>query len=71
MKLLLSLLLPILCFGQHNFVKVTAFRIVDPNRIGHTIITGFIDENPYLGSRIQAVLSEDERVVNGLLALKK
>jgi len=71
MKLLLSLLLPMFCFAQHNFVKVTAFRIVDPDRIGHTVITGFIDENPYLGSRIQAVLSEDERIANGLLALKK
>lgn len=72
MKLLLSLLvLPLLCLAQNNFVKVTAYRMVDGQRVGHTTIKEFMSEDPYVGARIQAYQSEDETLAQQLIALKK
>lgn len=72
MKLLLSLLLlPLVCLAQNNFVKVTAYRMVDGERVGHTTIKEFMSEDPYVGARIQAYKTEDETLAKQLIALKK
>lgn len=72
MKLLLSLLLfPVVCLAQNNFVKVTAYRMVDGQRIGHTTIKEFMNEDPFVGSRIQAYQTDDETLALQLIALKK
>ncbi len=67
------LLLSLYCTAQNydNYVKITAVRIVDPDREGHTLITGFIKDDAYLGNRLQALQDDDEQLAFALLNLKK
>lgn len=45
--------------------------MVDGQRVGHTTIKEFMDEDPYVGARIQAYQTEDETLAQRLIALKK
>jgi len=45
--------------------------MVDADREGHTMITGFINEDAYVGYKLQAIQDEDEQLAMALLNIKK
>lgn len=72
--LLLFLLLSSISYSQQNygsFTKVTAVRVTNYDGYNLCNISAIAKQGPFVGSKLQAVESDNEQLAYGLLALKK